>query len=96
MAGPGQHFPMASRGSLPPSQMMPPQQSMGGYMPPASQIGPIQGPGMPGPGPGGPAGENTCHHLNVTFQHFIHNVCLFVCVGVLCRSNSNSVIRMVI
>lgn len=60
MAGPGQHYPMASRASLPGAQMMASQNSMGGYMPPASQMGPIPGPGpagiqhqqsFPGPGP---------------------------------------------
>lgn len=49
---------MASRGSLPGPQMMTSQASMGGYMPPASQMGPLQGPAgishqqsFPGPGP---------------------------------------------
>lgn len=50
MAGPGQHYPMPSRGSLPGPQMMTSQPSMGGYMPPASQMGPLS---APGPGPAG-------------------------------------------
>ena len=72
MAGPGQHYnPMASRGPLTAPQMMAAQPSMGGFIPPASQMtsGPGPGPGIqhqqsfPGPGPSSATMQHNQPHM---------------------------------